>query len=143
MSDLGTANCGCGCEGRDRFGGDCGCGGCNGGCGCGNNGCGFGNNSCLWIILLLCCCGGFGNGCGCGNNGCGNDSCLWIFSAAVVVSATDAAMAVDADARQHNISCIGLKRRSHFSVSFFIYIYNADPGRSHYGRKTFKTNDTI
>ena len=59
------------------------------------------------------------------------------FSAAVVVSATDA------DARQHNISCIGLKRRSHFSVSFFIYIYNADPGRSHYGRKTFKTNDTI
>ena len=65
------------------------------------------------------------------------------FSAAVVVSATDAAMAVDADARQHNISCIGLKRRSHFSVSFFIYISNADPGRSHYGRKTFKTNDTI
>ena len=65
------------------------------------------------------------------------------FSAAVVVSATDAAMAVDADARQHNISCIGLKRRSHFSVSFFIYLYNADPGRSHYGRKTFKTNDTI
>ena len=65
------------------------------------------------------------------------------FSAAVVVSATDAAMAVDADARQHNISCIGLKRRSHFSVSFFIYIYNADPGRSHYGRKTFKTNDNI
>ena len=64
------------------------------------------------------------------------------FSAAVVVSATDAAMAVDADARQHNISCIGLKRRSHFSVSFFIYSYNADPGRSHYGRKTFKTNDT-
>ena len=38
MSDLGTANCGCGCEGRDRFGGDCGCGGCNGGCGCGKNG---------------------------------------------------------------------------------------------------------
>ena len=65
------------------------------------------------------------------------------FSAAVVDSVTDSAMAVDADARQHNISCIGLKRRSHFSVSFFIYIYNADPGRSHYGRKTFKTNDTI
>ena len=67
------------------------------------------------------------------------------FSVAAGVSATDAdaAMAVDADARQHNISCIGLKRRSHFSVSFFIYIYNADPGRSHYGRKTFKTNDTI
>ena len=65
------------------------------------------------------------------------------FSAAVVVSATDAAMAVDADARQHNISCIGLKRRSHFPVSFFIYIYNADTGRSHHGRKTFKTNDTI
>ena len=65
------------------------------------------------------------------------------FSAAVVVSATDADAAMAADARQHNISCIGLKRRSHFSVSFFIYIYNADPGRSHYGRKTFKTNDTI
>ena len=65
------------------------------------------------------------------------------FSAAVVVSATDAAMAVDADARQHNISCIGLKRRSHFSVSFLIYIYNADPWRSHYGRKTIKNNDTI
>ena len=70
-------------------------------------------------------------------------ACGSSFSAAVVVSASDAAMAVDADARQHNISCIGLKRRSHFSVSFFIYIYNADPGRSHYGRKTFKTNDTI
>ena len=65
------------------------------------------------------------------------------FSGAAEVSATDGAWAVDADARQHNISCIGLKRRSHFSVSFFIYIYNADPGRSHYGRKTFKTNDTI
>ena len=67
------------------------------------------------------------------------------FSVAAAVSATavDAAMVADADARQHNISCIGLKRRSHFSVSFFIYIYNADPGRSHYGRKTFKTNDTI
>ena len=65
------------------------------------------------------------------------------FSVAAAVSATAVAMAVDADARQHNISCIGLKRRSHFSVSFFIYIYNADPGRSHYGRKTFKTNDTI
>lgn len=116
MSDLGTANCGCGCEGRDRFGGDCGCGGCNGGCGCGNNGCGSAITA------------------ACGSS---------FFSAAVVVSATDAAMAVDADARQHNISCIGLKRRSHFSVSFFIYIYNADPGRSHYGRKTFKTNDTI
>ena len=72
-------------------------------------------------------------------------ACGSSFFSAVVVSATDAdaAMAVDADARQHNISCIGLKRRSHFSVSFFIYIYNADPGRSHYGRKTFKTNDTI
>ena len=67
----------------------------------------------------------------------------YFFSVAAEVSATDVAMAVDADARQHNISCIGLKRRSHFSVSFFIYIYNADPGRSHYGRKTFKTNDTI
>ena len=44
------------------------------------------------------------------------------FSAAVVVSATDAAMAVDADARQHNISCIGLKRRSHFSYIFITLI---------------------
>ena len=61
------------------------------------------------------------------------------FSVAAAVSAT----AVDVDARQLTFSCIGLKRRSHFSVSFFIYIYNADPGRSHYGRKTFKTNDTI
>ena len=61
------------------------------------------------------------------------------FSVAAAVSAT----AVDVDARQLTFSCIGLKRRSHFPVSFFIYIYNADPGRSHYGRKTFKTNDTI
>ena len=61
------------------------------------------------------------------------------FSVAAAVAAT----AVDVDARQLTFSCIGLKRRSHFSVSFFIYIYNADPGRSHYGRKTFKTNDTI
>ena len=67
------------------------------------------------------------------------------FSVAAAVSATavDAAMVADEATTQHNISCIGLKRRSHFSVSFFIYIYNADPGRSHYGRKTFKTNDTI
>ena len=41
------------------------------------------------------------------------------------------------DARQLTFSCIGLKRRSHFPVSFFIYIYNADTGRSHHGRKTF------
>ena len=53
--------------------------------------------------------------------------------AAVMVAAT----AVDVDARQLTFSCIGLKRRSHFPVSFFIYIYNADPGRSHHGRKTF------
>ena len=67
------------------------------------------------------------------------------FSVAAAVSATavDAAMVADVAPTEHNISCIGLKRRSHFSVSFFIYIYNADPGRSHYGRKTFKTNDTI
>ena len=66
------------------------------------------------------------------------------FSAAVVVSATDAdaAMAVDADARQHNISCIGLKRRSHFSVSFFIYIYNAEPWRT-YGKETAPCHDAI
>ena len=69
------------------------------------------------------------------------------FSAAAaaleMVAVMVAATAVDVDARQLTLSCIGLKRRSHFSVSFFIYIYNADPGRSHYGRKTFKTNDTI
>ena len=69
------------------------------------------------------------------------------FSAAAaaleMVAVMVAATAVDVDARQLTFSCIGLKRRSHFSVSFFIYIYNADPGRSHYGRKTFKTNDTI
>ena len=53
--------------------------------------------------------------------------------AAVMVAAT----AVDVDARQLTFSCIGLKRRSHFPVSFFIYIYNADTGRSHHGRKTF------
>ena len=53
--------------------------------------------------------------------------------AAVMVVAT----AVDVDARQLTFSCIGLKRRSHFPVSFFIYIYNADTGRSHHGRKTF------
>ena len=64
------------------------------------------------------------------------------FSAAVVVSATDAAMAVDADARQHNISCIGLKRRSHFPVSFFIYIYNAEPWRT-YGKETAPCHDAI
>ena len=52
---------------------------------------------------------------------------------AVMVAAT----AVDVDARQLTFSCIGLKRRSHFPVSFFIYIYNADTGRSHHGRKTF------
>ena len=69
------------------------------------------------------------------------------FSAAAaaleMVAVMVAATAVDVDARQLTFSCIGLKRRSHFPVSFFIYIYNADPGRSHYGRKTFKTNDTI
>ena len=63
------------------------------------------------------------------------------FSAAVADSAMDAVMvaatAVDVDARQLTFSCIGLKRRSHFPVSFFIYIYNADTGRSHHGRKTF------
>ena len=53
--------------------------------------------------------------------------------AAVMVAAT----AVDVDARQLTFSCIGLKRRSHFPVSFLIYIYNADTGRSHHGRKTF------
>ena len=64
------------------------------------------------------------------------------FSAAAAALAMDAAVmvaatAVDVDARQLTFSCIGLKRRSHFPVSFFIYIYNADTGRSHHGRKTF------
>lgn len=61
------------------------------------------------------------------------------FSAAAAALAMDAVMvaAVDVDARQLTFSCIGLKRRSHFPVSFFIYIYNADTGRSHHGRKTF------
>ena len=145
MSDLGTANCGCGCEGRDRFGGDCGCGGCNGGCGAATTdvasaitaACGssfFSVAAAVSATAVDAATTDVATTAACGSS---------FFSAAVVVSATDAAMAVDADARQHNISCIGLKRRSHFSVSFFIYIYNADPGRSHYGRKTFKTNDTI
>lgn len=59
------------------------------------------------------------------------------FSAAAAALAMVAATAVDVDARQLTFSCIGLKRRSHFPVSFFIYIYNADTGRSHHGRKTF------
>ena len=61
------------------------------------------------------------------------------FSAVAAALAMDAAIdaAMDADARQLTFSCIGLKRRSHFPVSFFIYIYNADTGRSHHGRKTF------
>ena len=61
------------------------------------------------------------------------------FSAAAAALAMDAVMvaATDVDARQLTFSCIGLKRRSHFPVSFFIYIYNADTGRSHHGRKTF------
>lgn len=63
------------------------------------------------------------------------------FSAAAaaleMVAVMVAATAVDVDARQLTFSCIGLKRRSHFPVSFFIYIYNADTGRSHHGQKTF------
>ena len=61
------------------------------------------------------------------------------FSAAAAALAMDAVMvaATAVDARQLTFSCIGLKRRSHFPVSFFIYIYNADTGRSHHGRKTF------
>ena len=61
------------------------------------------------------------------------------FSAAAAALAMVAVMvaATAVDARQLTFSCIGLKRRSHFPVSFFIYIYNADTGRSHHGRKTF------
>ena len=48
----------------------------------------------------------------------------FFFSAAVAVSAmvADAAMAVDADARQHNISCIGLKETESF-FRLFSHIY--------------------
>ena len=74
---------------------------------------------------------------------CGSSFFSAAAAALAMVAVMVAATAVDVDARQLTFSCIGLKRRSHFSVSFFIYIYNADPGRSHYGRKTFKTNDTI
>ena len=58
--------------------------------------------------------------------------------AAVMVAAT----AVDVDARQLTFSCIGLKRRSHFPVSFFIYIYNAEPWRT-YGKETAPCHDAI
>ena len=74
---------------------------------------------------------------------CGSSFFSAAAAALAMVAVMVAATSVDVDARQLTFSCIGLKRRSHFSVSFFIYIYNADPGRSHYGRKTFKTNDTI
>jgi len=53
-----------------------------------------------------------------------------------------AATAVDVDARQLTFSCIGLKRRSHFPVSFFIYIYNAEPWRT-YGKETAPCHDAI
>ena len=74
---------------------------------------------------------------------CGSSFFSAAAAALAMVAVMVAATAVDVDARQLTFSCIGLKRRSHFPVSFFIYIYNADTGRSHYGRKTFKTNDTI
>ena len=64
-------------------------------------------------------------------------ACGSSFFSAAAALAMAAAIAVDVDARQLTFSCIGLKRRSHFPVSFFIYIYNADTGRSHHGRKTF------
>ncbi len=123
MSDLGTANCGCGCEGRDRLAETVDVVDVTADADAATTGCGFGSNSCLWIILLFCRCGGFGNGCGRGNNGnvamtaaCGSS----FFSAAVVVSATDAVTdaVMDADAIEQKHSCIGLKRRSYFSVSF-------------------------
>ena len=48
----------------------------------------------------------------------------FFFSAAAAVSAmvADAATAVDADARQHNISCIGLKETESF-FRLFSHIY--------------------
>lgn len=65
-----------------------------------------------------------------------------------VATAADVAMAVAADIPH----IFTFKRRHlfrlffaamHTRCPFFIYIYNADPGRSHHGRKAFKTNDTI
>ena len=68
---------------------------------------------------------------------CGSSFFSVAAAALAMVAVMVAATAVDVDARQLTFSCIGLKRRSHFPVSFFIYIYNADTGRSHHGRKTF------
>lgn len=68
---------------------------------------------------------------------CGSSFFSAAAAALAMVAVMVAATAVDVDARQLTFSCIGLKRRSHFPVSFFIYIYNADTGRSHHGRKTF------
>ena len=68
---------------------------------------------------------------------CGSSFFSAAAAALAMVAVMVAATAVDVDARQLTFSCIGLKRRSHFPVSFFIYIYNADPGRRHHGRKTF------
>lgn len=68
---------------------------------------------------------------------CGSSFFSAAAAALAMVAVMVAATAVDVDARQLTFSCIGLKRRSHFPVSFFIYIYNADTGRSRHGRKTF------
>ena len=68
---------------------------------------------------------------------CGSSFFSAAAAALAMVAVMVAATAVDVDARQLTFSCIGLKRRSHFPVSFFIYIYNADTGRSHHGRQTF------
>lgn len=61
---------------------------------------------------------------------CGSSFFSAAAAALAMVAVMVAATAVDVDARQLTFSCIGLKRRSHFPVSFFIYIYNADTGRS-------------
>ena len=69
MSDLSTANCGCGCDDSCTGNSGCGLGRCFGDC-----------NSIIWILLILCCCGNGNNGCGCGqHNGYGNDcNCIII-----------------------------------------------------------------
>ena len=68
---------------------------------------------------------------------CGSSFFSAAAAALAMALAMDAAMDADVAMVTLTFSCIGLKRRSHFPVSFFIYIYNADTGRSHHGRKTF------
>ena len=73
---------------------------------------------------------------------CGSSFFSAAAAALAMVAVMVAATAVDVDARQLTFSCIGLKRRSHFPVSFFIYIYNAEPWRT-YGKETAPCHDAI